>query len=88
MRTIELDRFERMRDPSHRRLLPDGDIRALLEANGLVVVENEVVRERRDMQRYLQLAAVPEDERERLARLAPPHALEVEVGWYVARKPA
>ncbi|PWU21546.1 MAG: hypothetical protein C5B48_11185, partial [Candidatus Rokuibacteriota bacterium] len=32
---IELDNFERARDPSHTRTLPDSDIRAYLEANGL-----------------------------------------------------
>jgi SAM-dependent methyltransferase len=86
MLLLELDRFERMRDPSHERLLPDGDIRALIEANDLVVTATEVTRERRDLPRYLALAGVPEEERARLERMAPPLAREVEVGWYVARK--
>ena len=87
IRTIELDRFERQRDPTHERLLPDGDIRALLEANDLVVAQNEISSERRDLDRYFALAGVPDEERERLQRQAPTAAREVEVGWYVARKP-
>src|SRR6476660_8827634 len=34
---FELDRFERARDPSHTRTLPDVDFRHLFEANGLVL---------------------------------------------------
>jgi SAM-dependent methyltransferase len=87
MRLIEADRFERARDPSHTRLLPDGDVRALLEANNLVVTASEIARETRDLERYLDLAGVPEAERGRLRGLAPGRAYTVEVGWYVARKP-
>ncbi len=86
LRAIQVDRFERARDPSHTRLLPDGDIRALLEANDLVVSRNEVVREARELERYLDLAAVPEDVREEVRALAPAPVFKVEIGWYVARK--
>ncbi len=86
IRSLELDRFERARDPSHTRLLPDADIRGFLDANDLVVTRNEVVRERRDMERYLDLVGLEGDERERVARMAPP-VYDVEIGWYVARKP-
>ena len=34
---LKLDRFERARDPSHARTLPDVDFRQLFEANGLVL---------------------------------------------------
>src|SRR5438552_13247532 len=34
---IDLDRFERARDPSHTRTLPDIDLRQLFEANELVL---------------------------------------------------
>src|SRR5207302_5376405 len=34
---LELDRFERARDPSHARTLSDVEIRALFEANSLVL---------------------------------------------------
>ena len=85
MRSLELDRFERARDPSHTRLLPDADIRGYLDANDLVVVANEMIRERRDMERYLDVAGLEGDARERVARMAPA-VYEVEMGWYVARK--
>ena len=86
IRSLELDRFERARDPSHTRLLPDTDIRGFLDANDLVVTVNEIVRERRDMSRYLDLCGLEGEERERVARMAPASS-EVEIGWYVARKP-
>lgn len=86
LRAIEADRFERARDPGHVRLLSDADIRGLLDANGLVVTRNEVTREQRDLERYLDLAALPEDERARVRGLAPAAVYEVEIGWYVARK--
>ena len=86
MRSLELDRFERARDPSHTRLLPDADIRGYLDANDLVVTANQIVAERRDVDTYLALAGLEGEERERLARMAAP-VLEVEIGWYVARKP-
>jgi SAM-dependent methyltransferase len=86
MVAFEQDRFERARDPSHTRLLPDGDLRALFEANDLVVVSNEVTRERRDVERYLDLVGATGEERERLRHMAPAPTYEIEVGWYVARK--
>jgi ubiquinone/menaquinone biosynthesis C-methylase UbiE len=85
IRSLELDRFERARDPSHTRLLPDADIRGFLEANDLVVTANEIVREVRDRERYLDVVGLAGEERERVARMAPA-VYEVEVGWYVARK--
>jgi ubiquinone/menaquinone biosynthesis C-methylase UbiE len=85
MRSLELDRFERARDPSHTRLLPDADIRGYLDANDLVVVANEIVKERRDRERYLDVAGLEGEARERVARMAPA-VYEVEIGWYVARK--
>jgi SAM-dependent methyltransferase len=83
---LEVDRFERVRDPSHTRLLPDTDIRSLLDANDLVVVSTEVVMEQRELARYLDLAGVAGEERERAERLAPGPVFEVAIGWYVARK--
>lgn len=44
---IELDRFERERDPTHTRLLSDADLRHAFEANGLVLLRSEVTREER-----------------------------------------
>ena len=88
LRSLELDRFERLRDPSHQRLLPDADIRGYLEANDLVLIWSEVERERIDLEERLALAEVPEDQRVRVRGLAPAPVYEVEIGWYIARKPA
>jgi ubiquinone/menaquinone biosynthesis C-methylase UbiE len=82
----ETDLFERARDPSHTRLLPDGDIRALLEANDLTLNTREITHERRELEWYLDLAGVEGDARAEAERLAPGAEFEVEIGWYVARK--
>jgi SAM-dependent methyltransferase len=87
LRTLEMDRFERLRHPSHQRLLPDADIRGFLDANDLVLLAQEVTRERVDLEQRLELAGVPEEERVRVRGLAPGSVYEIEVGWYVARKP-
>ena len=87
LRRFELDRFEHARDPSHERLLPDTDVRGFLEANGLVVERNEITHEQRELERYLDLAAVPDEARDKARALAPAPVFEVEVGWYVARRP-
>lgn len=84
---VELDRFERARDPTHTRLLPDIDVRALLEANGLVLRRSEVVYEERDLERYLDLAGLKGEARQRARALAPA-AQTVAVGWYLAARPA
>ena len=83
---IELDRFERARDPSHSRLLPDGDLRALFEANGLVVLRDEHVIEGREVDEYLDLAGCAGEERERARTLAPGPRYSIEVGWYLLRR--
>jgi ubiquinone/menaquinone biosynthesis C-methylase UbiE len=83
---VALDRFERARDPTHTRLLPDVDVRSFLEANGLVVVRTEFHEEQRDLDRYLDLAACEGEARERAAALAPDD-YTVLVGWYLATKP-
>ena len=88
LRSLEQDRFERLRDPTHTRLLPDADIRGFLDANDLVLISSEVVRERVDLEQRLELAQVPEEERLRIRGLAPDAQYDIEVGWYVARKPA
>jgi SAM-dependent methyltransferase len=86
IRSIEYDRFEQLRDPSHTRLLPDGDVRAFLDANNLVVTTAEITREQRDLEHYLGIAGVDAEQRDRIRGLAPGAVYEVEVGWYVARK--
>lgn len=84
--SLEIDRFERARDGSHQRLLPDGDIRYLLDANDLVVTANEVVHERWDIERYLDLVGLEGEARDRIRRMAPGSVHEMEIGWYVAVK--
>ena len=66
--SAETDRFEQARDPSHTRLLPDQDIRFLLDANDLEVLTNEIAREERDLERYLDLVGLEGDERRRVQR--------------------
>lgn len=87
LRSLEMDRFERLREPTHHRLLPDGDVRGYLDANDLVLLTSEVTRERVDLERRLDLAGVSEDERTKIRGPAPAAPYEVEIGWYVSRKP-
>jgi SAM-dependent methyltransferase len=87
LRSLELDRFERLRDPSHTRLLPDADIRGFLDANDLVLITSDVVRERIDLEQRLELSQVREEDRVRIRGLAPAAVYDVEIGSYVARKP-
>jgi ubiquinone/menaquinone biosynthesis C-methylase UbiE len=82
---LELNRFERARDPSHARALADNDLRQLFEANGLVLVRSEFDREPRELDPYLDLAGCEGDERERAKSLAPP-GYTAELGWYLLRK--
>jgi len=88
LKSLELDRFERRRDPSHQRLLPDADVRGYLDANDLVLLSYEETREQVDVERRLELAGLEEEERMQIRGSAPAAPYEIEVGWYVARKPA
>ena len=83
---IELDRFERARDASHARLLPDGDLRALFEANRLVLLRARFEREPRELDGYLDLAGCAGDAREQARRLAPADPYTAEVAWYLLRR--
>ena len=85
IRSMELDRFERVRDPTHSRLLPDADIRGYLDANDLTVVANDDRPEHRDVETYLDIVGLEGEARERVARMAP-ESYDVELGWYVAVK--
>jgi ubiquinone/menaquinone biosynthesis C-methylase UbiE len=86
---IELDRFERARDPSHARTLPDADFRQLFEANGLVLERTAFFRHRRELDDYFDLAGCGGEERERARALSPggPDAYVAESGWYLLRRP-
>jgi ubiquinone/menaquinone biosynthesis C-methylase UbiE len=85
---LELDRFERARDPSHTRTLPDIDLRHLFEANGLVLVKSRVRHERRPLDAYLDLAGCTGDKREQVRAMSPggPDHYVAEAAWYVLRK--
>jgi SAM-dependent methyltransferase len=86
LRSLEMDRFERLREPTHQRLLPDADIRGFLDSNDLLVLRTEVTRERVDLERRLDLGGLSEEERVRIRGPAPAAPYVIEVGWYVARK--
>jgi ubiquinone/menaquinone biosynthesis C-methylase UbiE len=87
LRSMEMDRFEHLRDSTHQRLLPDGDIRGYLDANDLVLLSSEATREQVDLEQRLDLAGFSEEDRERIRGPAPAEPYDVEIGWYVARKP-
>ena len=82
---LELDRFERARDASHTRCLPDVDLRHLFEAESLRFERRELDREQRELDAYLELAGCEGEERERARALAPP-GYTAEVAWYVLRR--
>ena len=85
---FELNRFERARDASTTRVLSDGDLRSLFDANNLVLRRDRVVHEARDLEGYLDLAGCEGFQRERARSLAPP-GYESITGWYVlSRGPA
>jgi len=83
---IELNRFERARDPSTTRVLADVDLRGLFDVNNLVLRRSSIVRESRDLERYLDLAGCHGEDRERALALAPSDA-GADYGWYVLHKP-
>jgi ubiquinone/menaquinone biosynthesis C-methylase UbiE len=86
---LELDRFERARDPSHTRTLPDIDFRHLFEANDLVLLQERFQTHRRELGYYLSLAGCEGDAAERARALSPggPEAYVAESAWYLLRKP-
>jgi ubiquinone/menaquinone biosynthesis C-methylase UbiE len=87
---LELDRFERARDPSHTRTLPDIDLRHLFEANELVLQRTRFQTHRRELDYYLDLAGCEGEARERARELSPggPEAYVAETGWYLLLKRA
>ncbi len=82
---FELNRFEHARDASTTRLLSDGDLRALFDANGLRLRREQIDHERRDLDDYLDLAGCEGAARERARSLAP-SGYEAVVGWYVLER--
>lgn len=84
--SLALDRFERARDASHKRLLPENDLRALFEANGLVLVRSRIVEESRDLDAYLDYAGCAGEQREQAAALVP-EGYRQSIGWFLLRRP-
>ena len=87
---LELDRFERARDPSHTRTLADADIRGLFDVNGLVLERSERAIHRRELGPYLDLAGCTGEAADAARALSPggPEAYTAETAWYVLVKPA
>jgi SAM-dependent methyltransferase len=81
---IELNSFERGRDPSTTRILADVDLCGLFDANGLVLRHKEIVPEERDLGGGLDLAGCQGEER---AWALAPRETSAQVGWYVLDKP-
>ncbi|MDX6465202.1 MAG: hypothetical protein QOI27_242 [Gaiellaceae bacterium] len=88
LEAIAVERFERARDPTHTRLLPETDLRRLFEANGLVLLRERYDDERRELGPYLDLAGCEGPEREAALGLAP-HGSETfaaRLGWYLLER--
>ena len=86
---LELDRFERARDPSHHRTLPDLDLRHLFEANGLRLLGSRQFTHRRALGYYLELAGCTGEDAERVKELSPGDREQyvAESAWYLCAKP-
>jgi SAM-dependent methyltransferase len=83
-----VDRFERARDPSHARLLPEIDLRQLFEANGLGLLRSRQEEERRELRAYLDLAGCVGEAQELALGLAPQgrDAYTATLGWYLLER--
>lgn len=79
-----LHEFERMRDPSHARLLGDAELRKLFAANRLDLLRERHVEERRELTAYLDLAGATGERRRHAEALATdPRVLVATVGWFL-----
>lgn len=86
---LELNHFERARDPTHQRTLADADLRQQFEANDLRLLRSEFQTETRDLDRYLDLAGCEGDERGHARALAPgSDTYPVTIGWYLLIRPS
>jgi|SRR5689334_2406971 ubiquinone/menaquinone biosynthesis C-methylase UbiE len=83
---LSLNTFERARDPSTTRVLSDGDLRGLFDANGLVLQHAEFEEEERDLDEYLDLAGCEGEHRDH-ARSIAPTGYQALLGWYVLSRP-
>src|SRR3989442_11060787 len=80
-----LHEFETVRDPSHARLLTDGELGELFAANGHVLLRERLEDEQRDLARYLDLARCAGERRAHAEELAASDArvLVATAGWYL-----
>ncbi len=85
LEALELDRFERARDSSHTRLLPEGDLRTLFETNRLALIRERREVEYRDLDDYLDLAGCDGEEKEQVRGLAPKQTVAT-IGWYLLER--
>ncbi|HVH50730.1 MAG TPA: methyltransferase domain-containing protein [Gaiellaceae bacterium] len=85
LEALVLDRFERARDASHTRLLPEIDLRHLFEANALTLVRAKRDAEQRELGAYLDRAGCEGEAREHALALAPQPYVAV-LGWYLLEK--
>jgi SAM-dependent methyltransferase len=85
---LELDRFERARDPSHTRTLSDADLRGLFDVYGLALERTERAVHRRELGPYLELAGCTGEAADGARELSPggPDAYTAETAWYVLRR--
>jgi SAM-dependent methyltransferase len=83
-----IDRFERARDPSHTRLLPEIDLRQLFEANGLTLLRARHQEEQRPLGAYLDLAGCEGAARDQALGMAPhgPDSYTAVLGWYLVER--
>jgi ubiquinone/menaquinone biosynthesis C-methylase UbiE len=84
-----LHEFETVRDPSHARLLTDGELRKLFATSRLSLLRERREEERRELSTYLDLAGCQGDGRDRAEELAASDAriLVAGVGWYLLIAP-
>jgi ubiquinone/menaquinone biosynthesis C-methylase UbiE len=80
-----LHEFETVRDPSHTRLLTDGELRELFAANELSLLRERREEKRRELTAYLELAGCAGDRRAHAEALARTDArvLDASAGWYL-----
>jgi ubiquinone/menaquinone biosynthesis C-methylase UbiE len=83
--SASLHEFETVRDPSHQRLLTDGELRRLFALNGLELVRERFEDEQRELSAYLDLAGCEGDRRARAESLGAADArlLVEQIGWYL-----
>ena len=80
---VELNRFERARDPSTTRVLSDGDLRALFDANGLVLRREQCRCTRRATSTRTSTSPAAKAPSASGRSSLVPTGYEAVVGWYV-----